>query len=409
MAVEVFLPRLTHDMQSGVLVEWFKSEGDEVRKGEPLFAVETDKATVEVEAEASGLLRGIACQPGDDVPVGASMAWIADSGENVPLRKPATRQREVPPPDEVVPTLPAHGTEASIPAPQADDRVVASPLAKRIAREKGIDLHKVTGRGPDGRITQADVLSFVDRQRRPDPDRPSVTPLQPGLSEAIPFEVPPLPQLRRTTEDRLAASMRNAPHLDLEVEVDMGEAALWREQCSRHSGEPASYTALFVRVIARALRSHPQVNAAFHDGELRLFREINIAVATVTSAGPMVPVIWRADRLTLDQIQSALNELRKKGESMRFAADDVSNPTFTLSNLGMYGVDAFRAITNRPQAAILTVGRIAERPAVRDGTLQVRPTARLILSVDHRVLGAAQAAAFLTEVRRLLEHPYLLL
>jgi pyruvate dehydrogenase E2 component (dihydrolipoamide acetyltransferase) len=206
----------------------------------------------------------------------------------------------------------------------------------------------------------------------------------------------------------MLASVLAAPHFDLEVEVDMIQASGWRARSSEEAGADVSITALLVKVVAEALRNHPHVNAAFVDGEARVYREINIAVAMAIEEGLLAPVIRRADAMSLGQIQESLTHLRDKAKRRKLARSELSGGTFTVSNLGMYGIDAFRAIINPPQAAILAVGRIAERPVGVDGQITLRPMMRLVLSIDHRLLDGAQAAPFLVEVRRKLESPPML-
>lgn len=422
MALEVFMPRLTHDMRAGILVEWYKKEGDEVKKGEPLFAVETDKTTVEVEADGSGVLKGVRLFAGDSVPVGEVMAWIAAPGEGVPETGIVSAPGEKAPGPGVTPApgedveeanaapIRSETEKAATPSspeapeassPAAGGRIVASPLAKRTAREHGVDLGQIKGRGPHGRVTEADVQASLAQQATA-----AATALPLG---EVPYDVVPLSRLRQTIGERMVTSARTIPHFDLEVEVDMNEANHLRALYAEVNKPSVSHTALLVKVVARAMRKHPQVNAAFVDGELRLYREINIGVAMAVEEGLVAPVIRRADEMTLSQIQESLSRLRDKARGLRFAPEEVSGGTFTLSNLGMYGIDAFRAIINPPEAAILAVGRIVERPVGLKGHILLRPMARMILSVDHRVLDGAQAAPFLVEVRRLLENPYLLL
>jgi pyruvate dehydrogenase E2 component (dihydrolipoamide acetyltransferase) len=406
----VFMPKLTHDMEVGVLLEWHKQEGDEVRKGEPLFAVETDKATVDVEAGESGVLRGLRFAPGDEVPVGEVVGWIAAPGEKTPPGADTERDPVAPSRGPVTPSR-----DPVAPSPRASGRIVASPLAKRLAKEHGVDLGQLQGRGPHGRVTKADVEAYLAQR-----EVPAIPTAPPG---EVPYDVVPLSRLRRTTGERMLTSVRTAPHFDLEVEVDMGEACRWRARYAEGTrpepvegaGQKVSYTALLVQVVARALREHAQLNGAFIDGELRVYREVNVGVAMATAEGLMVPVVHRADELHLRQIQEAITRLREKAQSetrhkrQPFAPDDVRGGTFTVSNLGMYGIDAFRAIINPPEAAILAVGRIVERPVGVDGQIVLRPIVRLVLSVDHRAVDGAQAASFLATVRRYLENPYLLL
>ena len=418
---QVFMPKLTHDMEVGVLIEWYKQEGDEVRKGEPLFAVETDKATVDVEAGESGVLRGLRFAPGDEVPVGEAVGWIAAPGEETPPQSALSCNP--------CPETPSRDPVA--PSPRAGGRIVASPVAKRLAKERGIDLRQLQGRGPHGRVTKADVEAHLAQR-----EVPSTSTIPPGVG---PSAGGPPARWRRTTGARRRASVRTAPHFDLEIEVDMGEAGRWRARYAEGTrpeldfcelsravegtrpelvegaGQKVSYTALLVQVVARALREHPQLNGAFIDGKLRIYREINVGVAMATAEGLMVPVIHRADEIKLGQIQEAITRLREKAQSearhkrQPFAPDDIRGGTFTVSNLGMYGIDAFRAIINPPEAAILAVGRIVERPVGVDGQIVLRPIVRLVLSVDHRAVDGAQAASFLATVRRYLENPYLLL
>ena len=395
---EVLMPKLTHDMEAGVLLEWYKQEGDEVQEGEPLFAVETDKATVDVEAGESGVLRGLRFAPGDEVPVGKVVGWIAAPGEETPPQSALS--------SSPCPAVPSRDPVA--PSPRTGGRIVASPVAKRLAKERGIDLRQLQGRGPHGRITKADVEAYLAQREVP--------PAPTALPGEVPYDVVPLSRLRRTTGERMLTSVRTAPHFDLDIDVDMGEAGRWRARYAEGTEQKASYTALLVQVVARALCEHPQLNGSFIDGELRVYREVNVGVAMATAEGLMVPVIHRADELKLGQIQEAITRLREKAGSeperqprQPFTPDDVRGGTFTVSNLGMYGIDAFRAIINPPEVAILAVGRIVERPVGVDGQIVLRPIVRLVLSVDHRAVDGAQAASFLATVRRYLENPYLLL
>jgi len=411
---EVFMPKLTHDMEAGALLEWYKQEGDEVQEGEPLFAVETDKATVDVEAGESGVLRGLRFAPGDEVPVGEVVGWIAAPGEETPPQSalssipcPAVPQSAL----SCDPCPPPPSRDPVAPSPRAGGRIVASPVAKRLAKERGVDLRQLQGRGPHGRVTKADVEAYLAQRKAP----PAPT-VPPRAAAEVPYNVVPLSRLRRTTGERMLTSVRTAPHFDLEIDVDMGEAGRWRARYAEGTGQKASYTALLVQVVARALREHPQLNGSFIDGELRVYREVNVGVAMATAEGLMVPVIHRADELKLGQIQEAITRLREKAGSeperqprQPFTPDDVRGGTFTVSNLGMYGIDAFRAIINPPEVAILAVGRIVERPVGVDGQIVLRPIVRLVLSVDHRAVDGAQAASFLATVRRYLENPYLLL
>jgi pyruvate dehydrogenase E2 component (dihydrolipoamide acetyltransferase) len=408
VALEVIMPRLTHDMQAGVLLEWYKGEGDEVQKGEPLFAVETDKATVDVEAYAAGVLRGLRFESGDAVPVGKVMGWIVDPGEEIPEVGPASGHAGAGPRDVAEkPGFFPSGPTSRVPDPWAGGRIVASPVAKRLAEQHGVDVGQIEGRGPHGRVTKADVENYLaQRATAHGCSLSAAAALAPG---ELPYDVVPLPKLRQTTGERMLTSVRTAPHFDLEAEVDMSEASRWRARYAEEGGARVSYTALFVKVVAHALREHRQLNAALLEGELRVYREINVGVATAMPEGLVVPVVRGADGMNLHRIQETITRLREGAGRLKFAPDELQGGTFTLSNLGMYGVDAFRAIINPPQAAILAIGRIIERVIGVEGQIVLRPTVRLVLSVDHRVVDGAQAAHFLAAVRRYLENPYLLL
>ena len=426
MASEVFMPKLTHDMDAGRLLEWYKQEGDEVQEGEPLFSVETDKAAVDVEAEESGVLNGRRFEPGTEVPVGEVVGWISASGEtahpgtgatHIPAeRSPAKLPEGWPPPEGGPPSMGVdrRPDTAAAPSPWAGGRIVATPVARRLAQEHSIDLKQLQGRGPHGRITKADVEAALARRE--------TAPALSTVPDAVPYDVVPLSRLRRTTGERMLTSVRTTPHFDLEVEIDMSEAGRWRARTAEGNGEKVSYTALLVKVVAHALREHPHLNASFVDGELRVYREINIGVATATDDGLMVPVIHGADEMSLSQIQATITRLREKAQAstgtkqvrlrpdqVRFRPHEVRGGTFTVSNLGMYGIDAFRAIINPPEAAILAVGQIVERPTGVDGQIVLRPMMRIVLSVDHQAVDGAQAASFLAAVRRYLENPYLML
>lgn len=411
MAVEVFMPKLTHDMDAGVLLEWYKQEGDEVRKGEPVFSVETDKAAVDVEAEGSGTLHGLRFEPGDEIPVGGVVGWIVAPGEEIPAES-EVRGAPAGPPTPSHPSRSAgQRSEApKPPSPWAGGRIVASPVARRLANRYSIDLRQLRGRGPHGRITKADVEAYLaQRAAVPAATAPSG---QAPCSGEVPYDIVRLSKLRRTTGERMLTSVQAVPHFELEIEVDMSEAGRWRARYAEGNGGKVSYTALLVKVVAHALREHPRINASFVDGELRVYREINVGVAVATTDGLMVPVVHRADEMSLGQIQATIAQLREKAQAetqTRFAPDEVRGGTFTVSNLGMYGIDAFQAIINPPEAAILAVGRIVERPVGVEGQIVLRPMMRLVLSVDHRVVDGAQAASFLATVRRYLESPYLML
>ncbi len=396
---EVRMPKLTHDMQLGTLVAWAAKEGEFMRRGAHLFDVETDKAMVEVEAEADGVLAGMCVAPGSEVPVGAVMAYLLAPSEDLPAtQQPMAAEAsapKAPPPRRLMPRSPVE----ILLDPHAEGRIVASPIARHLAAEYHVDLAVLQGSGPRGRILERDVLAVMSTAST----KPASVPM--STRDEADYDIVQLTPVRHHTAERLTASWAVTPQFVLEANVDMTEALRWRE----HAEVEASITALLVCAVAAALRAHPEVNAAFVDGELRVYRRINIGVAAATPSGLMVPVITDADRLSLRAIAARLEAIRAAAAEARFAPSELVGGTFTISNLGPLGIDAFTAVVNPPQAAILAVGQIISTPIGRNGAIELRPLMCLRLSVDHRVLDGAQAAPFLSEVRAILENPYRLI
>lgn len=396
MATEVLMLRFTHEMEEGTIARWMKSEGDPVRQGEPLFEVITDKVNVEVEAPATGTLRRILVPADQTVPVGAAVAWIGTPDEPLPGRSQLSPPRtQSPPPGVSVPPSSGGPKPAlTIDDSRAGGRTVASPIAQRIAREKGVDLTRITGSGPQGRITEADVQRFAETMVVPT-SGPGIVPQPSG-------NLVPLSRMRKAIGQRMVRSVQTAPHFTLSVEADMTEAVSWRDRGPRGK---QSVTTLLVMVVAQALRRFPQVNSSFTDQGILQHASVNIGVAVAVEQGLVVPVIHDADQKTLTEIGDALSRLEGKARSLHFEVNEVSGATFTITNLGMFGIDSFQAIINPPEAAILAVGRIGERPVGVSGEVALRPTMHLTLSVDHRILDGAVAAPFLMEIMRSLEHP----
>ncbi|MBN1285027.1 MAG: 2-oxo acid dehydrogenase subunit E2 [Anaerolineae bacterium] len=372
--LEITLPKLTHDMQTGAFVQWYKREGDAVKRGDALYAVETDKATVDVEAEAGGVLTGVLARPGDEIAIGQVLAYLAAPGETIE-------------------------TTGRVPGPGAGGRVVATPLARRVAREAGVDLRQVRGSGPHGRIVRADVLRVRRVQTTPAVGAADA----PGADSD--YEVVARSRVQAQTAARLTRMWQESPLYILDLDADMTEAIRWREK----TGRARSFTTLLVKVAAAALENVPQVNSLWIDGELRRHRAVNVGVAIATPSGVIVPVIHDANQLTAQQIQARLAELRERAGAGRLMPSDLGGGTFTVTNLGMYGVDAFAAVINPPQVAILACGRIVETPVARHREVVIRPLLRLRLTVDHRALDGAEAAPFLVAVKDLLENPYRLI
>ena len=376
MPTEVIMPALGMAQETGKVVRWLRNEGDQVLKGEALLEIETDKVTVEIEAPADGTLAGVRVPEGAEVPVGTPVAVVLAAGETAaPVADPEPRVvREV----EAVAAAPAG------PAPRSRRRL-ASPKARRIAQELGVELDALTGSGPNGAVVAADVEA--------------ATPAADGGA----FEVG---SVWRVMAERTARSWQEVPQFVLRRDVDASRLESWRGSVRRHPGnEKVSHTDLLVKLCAEALRRHPRVNASWRDGAIAAGATINIGIAVATEDGLVVPVVHAADTLSLGAISARRREIAEAARAGRLRAEDVQGGTFTISNLGMYGVDAFQAIVNAPQAAILAVGRILERPVSLNGEVVSRPMLTLSLSLDHRVVDGARGAEFLDTLAGLVEEP----
>ena len=378
------MPALGMAQETGKVLRWLKAEGDEVAKGEPLMEVETDKVTVEIEAPTDGLLAGLRAAEGADVPVGHAVAVILAPGEALPENGSS-------PAPEQAPAAAAPVAAAVVETPQRDARRrLASPKARRLAAEQGIDLDALgEGSGPGGAVVASDVLASPD----------------PAPATAAVGGQQPLSRIWSLMAERTAQSWTSAPHFYLLREADAGRLASWRSVARDRLGRDVSVTDLLVRATAAALARHPQANAAWDDGSIRLNDEVNVGIAVAVEDGLVVPVVHGADRLGLGEIAARREDVVSRAREGTLRPEDIERGTFTISNLGMYGVDAFNAVVNAPQAAILAVGRIVERVVPVDGAPGVRPMIALTLSCDHRVIDGARAAQFLSELAALIEEP----
>jgi pyruvate dehydrogenase E2 component (dihydrolipoamide acetyltransferase) len=379
MAAPVVMPALGMAQETGTLVRWLRQPGEMVEKGEPLMEVETDKAVVEVEAPASGRMGTPLVGEGETVPVGQVIAHILDPGETDPGRSKVVTGTERAASDASA----SLELEGGGPRPQPRLAVPASPKARRLAAERGIDLASVHGSGPEGAVLATDL---------------------PEVGTAARAEVPTtMGRIWRLMAERTTASWTRAPHFFLVREADAGRLVEWRATL-RRQGLEATYTDLLILVTAAALRRHPGMNATW-EGAPRPRAEINVALAIETEEGLVAPVLRQADRLSLAEVVEARRSLVERARARRLAPADLEGGTFTLSNLGMYGVDAFNAILNEGQAGILAVGRITEAVVPVQGGMAVRPRVVLTLSCDHRLTDGARAARFLTDLVALLEEP----
>jgi pyruvate dehydrogenase E2 component (dihydrolipoyllysine-residue acetyltransferase) len=410
MSSQVTLPRLGQGMESGTIVRWLKAEGDSVEKGEVLYELDTEKATQEVEADASGTLLKILAQEGEEIEVGKAIAVIGEPGEEV-----AEAEKE-PEPKAEEPEQAAEAPAAPEPEPEPEPepqpavrsenggRVKASPLARRIARERGIDLSALTGTGPEGRIVAEDVERAEKAGAPPAPVAAAAPP--PGEVEVV-----PLTGMRKAIARRMTEAWE-APAFQITMTADMTAAIRLREGLVARMGEgdaKPTYSDILTKVCAVALMRHRAVNALFAGEEIHLMPTANIGIAVAVPNGLVVPVQRSCETKTIPQLANERADLvaRTRGGGLR--QDDLEGGTFTISNLGMYGVERFVAVLNPPQAAILAVGAIEERPVVLDGELVARPVLEMTLTCDHRSLDGATASEFLRTVKQFLEEPGLAL
>jgi pyruvate dehydrogenase E2 component (dihydrolipoamide acetyltransferase) len=405
MANEVRLPRLGQGMESGTIVKWLKSEGDQVEKGEPLYEVDTDKATQEVEAESSGVLLRIEVANGE-VPVGELVAVIGAPGEAGAISAKAEmasncEQVAAPAAAEAAPE-PEKEFRAAINGARetAGGRQKASPLARRMARERGIDLGRLTGTGPDGRIVAEDV----ERAAVSAPGPAAAATFEPGEVESI-----PLTNIRKTIARRLTEAWQ-VPVFQLTVSVEMTNAnELVGRSRELNPDVRVTVTDLLAKVCARALIMHPEVNAQYTEEALLRFPSVNVGIAVAAPQGLVVPVIRSVERLALAEIAERRADLVARARDGRLQLADLECGTFTISNLGMFGVEQFTAVLNPPQAAILAVGATVERPVAHAGELVVRPLMTVTMTVDHRAVDGGPAAEFLRTLKTFLEDPALAL
>ena len=418
MVTEVVMPKMGYDMTEGTIVQWRKQEGDEVKWGEVIAEVETSKVTVEVEAYGSGVLRKILVAEGRTVPVGHVVALIADRDEALPelVETMGPSIKEPPKTETKSVEFPATDIE------QAPERIAASPVARQIAREQGVDLRLIRGTGPGGRIIKEDVETFL-RQREPEvakptpvtatpaPPIPTVTPPTVTTPAATPQEMPyeerDLSRIRQTIARRMAESKRAAPHFYVTSEIDMVEALKLRNGINAVLEEKTkvSVTDMLVKATAHCLQRFPEVNASFAEGKIRVYQRINIGIAVALEQGLVTPVIPDCDRKPLTQIAQEAKDLVERARTGRLRPEDLTPGTFTISNLGMFDVDEFVAVINPPEAAVLAVGSVVPRPVVVEGEVKVAERMRVTLSADHRVVDGAVAARFLQHFKVFLEQP----
>jgi len=420
MATKVHMEALSPTMEEGQIVKWLKDEGEAVKSGEVLAEVETDKATMELVARGSGFLRKILVEEGGTSPVGEVIAVIAGENEDISSllgSAPASGNGAAgggaqvsegeaqPRKGDDEPTAPAAPAAAADPAAAAPDgdggRVKASPLARRLAGEAGLELGELEGSGPGGRIVKRDVEAALE-----EPAAAVETP-RPTL-DGPDYEDVPLSQIRKTIARRLTESIGPVPHFFLTIDVDMGRAVEVRQRLNgllEGTGEKVSYNDLVIRAAAGALKRHPECNAAWMGDRIRLHHRVHIGVAVAIQDGLITPVVRDADRKGVATIAREVKEMAARAREKKLKPEEYTGGTFSISNLGMFGIQEFTAVINPPEAGILAVGALEDRPVAVKGELVVRPRMRITMSCDHRVIDGALGSAFLATLKGMLEEP----
>jgi pyruvate dehydrogenase E2 component (dihydrolipoamide acetyltransferase) len=420
MAIVIDMPKLSDTMQEGVIAKWNVKEGDKVNSGDVIAEVETDKATMDVEVYDAGTVLKILAKEGEAVPLGGIMAIIGKPGEDISALlggKPsaASAAAAEPAPDKKDASAGSNGKHEQsfdpilgdlgskiVPA-VSDDRVKASPLARKMAEEQGLDLGKIKGSGPEGRIVKSDVMSAELTPARVAASAPAAkAPVQMASAEDEDIRIS---QMRKTIARRLAESKFTSPHFYETIDIDMKQAIAAREQLNAISDVKISFNDFVVKACAVALRRHPKVNTSWLEDVIRMNGSVNIAVAVAVEDGLLTPVIRNADHKGLRQISVETKDLATRARDKKLQPEEWEGSTFTISNLGMYGIEEFTAIINPPNAAILAVGAIRDVPVVEKGQVVPGKRMKVTLSSDHRVVDGATVAEFLSTLRHLLENP----
>ena len=413
MATDVIMPQMGFDMEEGTVVRWLKAEGDNVDRGEPIVEVETDKATVEVESFASGLLRRIVVTEGITVPVGQIIGIIASADEDLPqIPSPSTGEGQgegdssTPASTHETPPMPA-AVKSEPPAPEPSpaveavkgDRILVSPLAKRIAEEKGVDLSTVTGTGPKGRITKEDVLAAAEADQAPVPAPSAVA------------DVTELSRMRQTIARRMTQSKQEMPHFYVTASIDMTRAMTLREELNELWAGEARLTVndLIIKASALALAKFPAFNSHYADGKIKHNPSLNIGVAIALEDGLIAPAILDCGGKSLKDISAASRDLSTRARNGVLKPQEYTEATIAISNLGMFQIDNFIAIINPKQSASIAVGSVTKQPVVRDGQITIADIMQCTISADHRVVNGAEAAQFVNEIKSHLEKPSSLL
>ena len=446
MATKVHMEALSPTMEEGRLVTWLKKEGDQVNEGDVLAEIETDKATMELVARGSGVLRKHMIAEGGSAPVGTVIGVIAGADEDISsiagggggaapaadakaetkteakaeTPKPTEQKEAAKPEAKPDPAAAATSTQTA-PAPQpaapaaptnGGGRVKASPLAKRLAAEAGLELQGVQGSGPGGRITKRDIEAAATQPAAASQGAPAVQRARPMAAGGPEYEDIPLTQMRKTIAKRLTTSIGPVPTFYLTIEVDMTRMQAARENVNERleaQGVKTSINDFIIKAVAVALRQHPEINAQWTDTAIRRFNRVDIGVAVAVEDGLITPIVRNADMAGVAEISQQVRELAKRARERKLQPEEYTGATFSISNLGMFGIDEFTAIINPPEAGILAVGRVEEKVVVEKGEMVVQPRMRVTMSCDHRVIDGASGAKFLQTLRQYLEEPAMML
>lgn len=432
------MPQMGYDMQEGTVVRWLKAEGAEVRRGEPIAEIETDKAVVEFQSYADGLLQRILVHEGRTVPVGEPIALVSDAevADVVPAAADAGEPETVAPPEvdeePMVPSPPEPPEDQTAPvriepARMAADsgRVRASPVAKRIAEERGIDLTQVVGTGPGGRVTREDVEAHpastseattsqadLEAEEPAADERPEPVAVEEEAPSPVGVETVPLTRMRKQIARVTVHSKAETPHFYVSTDIDMTRAMEMRQQINsspKFEGARVSVNDLILKACVEALRSHPKFNSAFTSEGIRMHEHINVAVAISGDDSLIVPAIKDAHSMSLRDLAIASRDLAERAKGGTITAEEYTSGTFTVSNLGMFEVSGFAAIIHPPQSAVIAVGSVAKRPVVRGDRIEIADMMTATVSADHRIVDGAEGALFIGEVKSFLENPYRLL
>ena len=439
MATQVVMPKLSPTMEEGQVARWLKKEGDKVSMGEPIAEIDTDKATMEMQALSAGVLRKVLVQEGESAPLGQPIAIIGEPDEDIstllksepaPARevkeeapakeeaaeKPAEspepeadstlEQKEAAPESEIAREAPTDGKRA------AGGRMLVSPIAARMAAESGVNLNSVKGSGPSGRIIKRDIEEAMKAPKAAPSTAPQLRPMatpagQPGATYGpSAYRDEPMSEMRRTIAKRLVTSLGPVPHFFLTTEIEMDRAADMRQQINTlYPDAKVSLNDVIIKVAAVALIQHPQVNASFQDKTVRHYEHADIGVAVATDNGLITPIVRAADVKSLLDIATEVRELAGRARTRKLKPEEYMGATFSISNLGMFGIDEFTAVINPPEAAILAVGAMKPKPIVREDQIEIHQMMRVTMSCDHRVVDGAVGAQFLQTFKQILENP----